>query len=175
MQYLTRLEVGAKIFRTMKGGERSGQCTDVGRCLSLVLTGQDIKVCVRATPHHRMIGSTSDRGKGQYLFEIIPNSRDFRLPPRCKWGVRPSGMLHSVIKQPVVVTTATRCVIAPKSAVLSYFAVEALNHARRAFSIPGLLDSWRWDRWAVPKRRSVKADLRGRTANTSKLNSTAGS
>jgi len=75
MQYLTRLGVGAKIFRTLKGGERSGQCTDIGRCLSLVLTGQGIKVCLRAIPHHRVIGSTADRGKGQYLFEIIPKSR----------------------------------------------------------------------------------------------------
>jgi len=70
---------------------------------------------------------------GHFWVEEI---HDFRLPSRCKWDLRSSGLLHSVNWQ-----------------LLTDMSRETVGHVQ-AKSIPRkMLDYWRRNRWVVPKRR----------------------
>ena len=72
------------------------------------------------------------RNEIQFLLFILRERKSYARPcsqDNCNWILEPWRLDRSVVPKRQQEITTTRCVIAQKSAVLSYFSAEACNHA----------------------------------------------
>jgi hypothetical protein len=79
---------------------------------------------------------------------VCSTVRDFRLQPRCKWGLCSSGMLRSLKWW----LPTFRDGGVHHSCITAYMIIPGIRF--------GPLDPWRWERRVVPKRRSLNTITR---------------